>query len=140
MGGALSSITGREGVEAAGYVYAGQFLAQTPKYVRGGAAAIGTGYAYDYYKSQASSASSYQQHGGVGGTLSRFKGEYGTLGDLPAGTRMKQPLWKVLSRHPYGGTKTGRHQCGKGWTLVKVGGAATCVRFPRKRVRNKNFK
>ncbi len=130
-GGAVSQITGREAIETVGYVYTGQFLAQTPKYVRGGAAVIGTGYAVNYYQSQASSASSYQQHGGAGGTRPpsrRFK----SIDAIPAGSRVTKPTWKTTKTDYIGNPSKGYHYCKKGWLLVRVGDTNMCWKPPRK--------
>lgn len=129
-GGALSQIGMAEGAETVGYVYGGQLLTQSPKYVRGAAAVIGTGYAYDYFQSQASSASSYQQHGGAGGTKTpsrRFK----NIDAIPKGSRVVKPRWKTTSRHAHGGVKSGHHYCKKGWLLVRVGDTNMCWKPPR---------
>jgi len=130
-GGAAARVTGREVVETAGYVYGSQVLAQTPKYARGGAAVIGTGYVYDFGKSLASSASSYQQHGGVGGTKPsrRFK----NIDAIPAGSRVTKPSWKTTKTDYIGNPSKGYHYCKKGWILVRVGDTNMCWKPPQKK-------
>jgi len=125
-GGAIAQISKAEAVETVGYVYGGQLLTQTPAYVRGGAAVIGTGYAYDYFKSLASSASSYQQHGGARGTP-----VYSSYGSLPAGTAVHKAGWNPDTSDFF--KKRGKHHCKKGYTLAKVGGAMMCIKLPRKK-------
>lgn len=130
-GGAISQIGKAEAIETVGYVYAGQTLLQSPKYARGAAAVIGTGYAYDYFKSLESSSESYQQNGGSGGTppSRRFK----NIDAIPAGSRVTKPIWKTTSKHAYGGVKSGYHYCKKGWLLVRVGDTNMCWKPPQKK-------
>lgn len=80
--------------------------------------------------SRASSASSYQQHGGTRGTRTpsrRFK----NIDAIPSGSRVTKPHWKTTARHPHGGVKSGHHYCKKGWLLVRVGDTNMCWKPPR---------
>ncbi len=84
----------------------------------------------DIYGSRASSASSYQQHGGARGTKTpsrRFK----NIDAIPPGSRVVKPRWKTTARHPHGGVKKGHHYCKKGWLLVRVGDTNMCWKAPR---------
>lgn len=130
-GAGLATIPAGEAAVAVGYAYSRPVLVQAPKYVRGAAAVVGTGYAFDYFQSQASSASSYQQHGGAGGTSPsrRFK----NIDAIPAGSRVIKPLWKTTTKHAYGGAKSGYHYCKKGWVLVRVGDTNMCWKPPQKK-------
>ena len=96
-GAGLSTIPAQDLVYTSAYAYSVPVIAQTPRYARGAAAVVGTGYAYDYFQSQASSASSYQQHGGAGGTppSRRFK----NIDAIPAGSRVTKPVWKTTAKH-----------------------------------------
>ena len=81
-------------------------------------------------QSRASSASSYQQHGGALGTSTpsrRFK----NIDAIPPGSRVMKPSWKTSARHPHGGVKKGHHYCKKGWLLVRVGDTNMCWKPPR---------
>lgn len=114
-GGALSSVTGREAVEVAGYTYGGRLISHSPKISRGLATGIGVGYAYDYFsQSPGSSSSSYQQSGGPGGTK-----------------KINQTRQKYMIRHNLYYPTSGR--CGPGYELrySKVMGAHMC--FPKSR-------
>ena len=129
-GGAISSITGREFAEGAGYAYGGQFLAHSPKLVRGAAAGIGVGYAYDYFSgSGASSAQSYQQHGGASG-IPTYSSIHDLVAAVPKGSRLQKPKW-VAEKGWNPGDKRGRHVCKKGWQLIRVGRAFMCMERPR---------
>ncbi len=118
-------------MQTVGYVYGGQALVQVPKFIRGGAAVIGTGYAYDYFQSQASSPSSYQQDGGAGGTQPsrRFK----NIDAIPAGSRVTKPSWKTTKTDYIGNPSKGYHYCKKGWLLVRVGDTNMCWKPPQKK-------
>ena len=85
----------------------------------------------DISESLASSASSYQQHGGARGNQPsrRFK----NIDAIPAGSRVTKPIWKTISKHAYGGVKSGYHHCKKGWFLVRVGDTNMCWKPPRRK-------
>ena len=85
----------------------------------------------DISESPASSASSYQQHGGARGNQPsrRFK----NIDAIPAGSRVTKPIWKTISKHAYGGVKSGYHHCKKGWLLVRVGDTNMCWKPPRRK-------
>jgi len=125
-GAGLASTPAKDLVYASAYAYSRPLMAQTPKYVRGAAAVVGTGYAYDYFKSLESSAMSYQQHGGSGGTP-----VYSSYGSLPAGTAVHKAGWNPDISDFF--RKKGKHHCKKGYTLAKIGGAMMCIKLPRKR-------
>lgn len=80
----------------------------------------------DILVSPASSASSYQQHGGARGTP-----VYSSYGSLPAGTALHKAGWNPDTSDFF--RKKGKHHCKKGYTLAKIGGAMMCIKLPRKR-------
>ena len=84
-------------------------------------------------ESSAPSSSSFQQSGGVGGTQQIVVPDkiFRNIDAIPAGSRVTKPLWKVVSRHPWGGEKSGYHYCKKGWVLVRVGKTNMCWKPPR---------
>ncbi len=88
------------------------------------------GYWNKELESRASSASSYQQHGGSRGTPSRH---FKNIDAIPAGSRVIKPSWKTTATHPFGGVKSGYHYCKKGWILVRVGDTKMCWKPPRKK-------
>ena len=122
--GAVAQIGRAEAVEAVGYVYGKEFLTHSPTYVRGMGAVLMTGYAYDFFESLASSAQSYQQHGGARGTP-----VYASYGSLPPGTAVHKAGWNPDTSDFF--KKRGKHHCKKGYTLAKVGGAMMCIKLPR---------
>ena len=77
-------------------------------------------------ESQASSASSYQQHGGARGTP-----VFNSYGSLPPGTAVHKAGWNPDTSDFF--RKKGKHHCKKGYTLAKIGGAMMCIKLPRKR-------
>ncbi len=80
----------------------------------------------DISESQASSASSYQQHGGPGDIL-----VFSSYGSLPAGTAVHKAGWNPDTSDFF--RKKGKHHCKKGYTLAKIGGAMMCIKLPRKK-------
>jgi hypothetical protein len=130
-GGAISQIGKAEAVETVGYVYGGQLLLQTPKYVVGTGAAIGTGYAYDYFKSSESSSESYQQNGGSEGDQPSRR--FDNIDAIPAGSRVTKPTWKTTKTDYIGNPSKGYHYCKKGWLLVRVGDTNMCWQPPGKK-------
>ena len=130
-GAGLASTPAKDLVYASAYAYGRPLIVQTPKYARGAVAVVGTGYAYDYFKSSESSSESYQQNGGSGGTppSRRFK----NIDAIPEGSRVTKPIWKTTSKHAYGGVKSGYHHCKKGWLLVRVGDTNMCWKPPQKK-------
>ena len=77
-------------------------------------------------KSSESSAKSYQQHGGSGGTP-----VYSSYGSLPAGTAVHKAGWNPDTSDFF--RKKGKHHCKKGYTLAKIGGAMMCIKLPRRK-------
>ena len=130
-GGAISQIGRAEAAETVGYVYGGQLLQQSPKYARGAAAVIGTGYAYDYFKSSESSSESYQQNGGSGGTPPSRR--FDNIDAIPGGSRVTKPLWKTTGVDHMNNPVKGYHYCKKGWLLVRVGDTNMCWKPPGKK-------
>jgi hypothetical protein len=84
----------------------------------------------DILVSSASSASSYQQHGGARGTP-----VYSSWDDFDrkvgSGAHVHKAGWDPDTKDFF--RKKGKHRCKKGYTLVKIGGAMMCAKFPRKR-------
>jgi hypothetical protein len=137
LGESGAKITGREFVEVGTYMIGREVLTKPVirRQTKGAVVSHSAGYVYDYFRNSAgSSSSSYQQNGGPVEIFS-------SVGDLPPGTRVMKPTWHA-HKSPMDSPqarKRGRHSCKKGWKLVKVGGAMKCIKFRRKKARNRGW-